>query len=90
MSRALPAADSCRLADHRYCPTAEHLALLLSLLSAQGRESENGAQTLNRPPGIIILWNMAGLLLEDVELDENAELEQSSHAGEKRFTSRYA
>jgi hypothetical protein len=81
-------------AYYRYCPTVGHLLLLLSLLSSKGREGDVdlGAPVycLPRRPGLVILWNIAGLLLEDVELDENAQSEERSHVEQqsKRFKQR--
>jgi hypothetical protein len=55
----------------RYCPTIHHLNLLLTLLSSDSRSSGKDAQTLRHVPGMIILWDLARLLMEDVESDEN-------------------
>lgn len=54
---------------YRYCPTIKHVMLLLSLLTATGREA--GAQNVPSPPGLIILWSLGSLLMETVEPDEN-------------------
>jgi hypothetical protein len=64
----------------RYCPSPEHLTLLLSLLTSEAPTSTSlntakpgdGTFTLNTSPGLIILWDLAALLMEWEEADENA------------------
>lgn len=64
------------LADDRACPTVAHLKLFLTLLgsTAEGEQSKpvpENAVYLERPPGLIILWDLAQLFMEEAELDEN-------------------
>lgn len=63
--------------NHRYCPSPQHLRLLLSLLTAQTDRSiaippGETAFNLNTPPGLVILSDMAGLMMDWEGADENA------------------
>ena len=55
-----------------YCPTIKHVMLLLSLLSRQA-DADTGPQNLDKRPGLVILWNIAGLLMEVNEANENIQ-----------------
>ena len=65
----------------RYCPTVKHVMLLLSLLT-EGKE--DGPHNLRTRPGMIILWNIAGLLMETREADENVLIEAGGRAERPR------
>lgn len=61
--------------DMRFCPSAKHLQLLLTLLSKnQSRQANADSHTLDGCPGLVILWNVAELFMvssTDTELQEN-------------------
>jgi hypothetical protein len=74
----------------RYCPSIEHVNLLLTLLSTDPRSLGKDAHILRNTPDIIILWDIARLLMEDVTGDENLPpgmQEEGSKKGEMRFKS---
>lgn len=73
-----------RSADGRYCPTIKHVMLLLSLLTHQIND-DTGPQHLNRRPGLVILWNIAGSLMEVNEANENIQNENAVGVGEPRL-----
>ena len=58
----------------RYCPTPKHVLLLLTLLTT-GTE-QRGSQSLPKPPGLVVLWNIADLFMDEQSTDENVETEQ--------------
>ena len=47
--------------DYRYCSSAKHLLLLLSLLTSSPDTA--GPHSLAAPPGLVILWDIARLLM---------------------------
>lgn len=53
---------------YRYCPSIEHLKLLLALLS---KGKEGSAQNVSARPALVILWNVGGMLMETDEANEN-------------------
>jgi hypothetical protein len=53
--------------------------LLLSLLSHSNEES--GPHNLNRRPGLVILWNIGGLLMEVNEANENVQAQTDNPVG---------
>jgi hypothetical protein len=59
--------------------------LLLSLLTQA--KDDTGPQHLDRRPGLVILWNIAGLLMEVNEANENvpAQVEVPLGTGEPRM-----
>jgi hypothetical protein len=65
----------------RYCPTVKHVMLLLSLLT-EGKEV--GPHNLGTRPTLVMLWNIAGLLMEVHESDENTDVRQAGQVEEKR------
>lgn len=77
----------------RYCPTSDHFLLLLTLLSGQIRPGKDPCSV--KPPGLVILYDIAGLLMETIERDENVPAEETptkkeeSAKEEWRFKSGY-
>ena len=68
-----------------YCPTIKHVMLLLSLLSRQA-DADTGPQNLDKRPGLVILWNIAGLLMEVNEANENLQNQETAvGVGEPRL-----
>ncbi|KAL7421830.1 hypothetical protein Q5752_003601 [Cryptotrichosporon argae] len=59
-----------RRVDVKYCPSAEHVRLLLTLLST-ATDAPDPTAHLVQAPALIILWDVARLLMDDVEPDEN-------------------
>ncbi|WVN88264.1 uncharacterized protein L203_103465 [Cryptococcus depauperatus CBS 7841] len=58
--------------DMRYCPSPKHLQLLLSLVSSveSGKTSNGESVVVDSPPGLIILWDIAGLFMADGHLSD--------------------
>lgn len=56
---------------YRYCSTSKHVMLLLSLLSSNRRADPDDAKSILHSPGLIILWDLARLFMEEEEPDEN-------------------
>jgi len=77
----------------RYCPTPEHLLLLLTLLSMNSKASGRDAKSLKSAPGLVILWDVARLFMEAVEGDENLPPEERGggvkQKEEMRFKQRF-
>lgn len=59
------------LIQNRYCSTPKHLILLLTLLSAQPDAEPSEPHVLSRPPGLVVLWDIAGMFMEEIAADEN-------------------
>lgn len=59
--------DRLRRTDIRYCPTANHLRLLLTVLN--GGEGKAGVS----PPSMVLLYDVLGLLMTHEDPDENAQ-----------------
>ncbi|KAK8864372.1 hypothetical protein IAR55_001620 [Kwoniella newhampshirensis] len=59
--------------DMRYCPTLDHLKLLLALLSERTEHAHQPIEPhhLTKTPSVVILWDIAALFMYDVEVDEN-------------------
>lgn len=61
----------------RYCPTINHVMLLLSLLTQERSNTSEPTGTQPQPqnlgyrPGMVILWNIGSLLMEVHEANEN-------------------
>lgn len=71
-----------------YCPTPDHLLLLLTLLSVEDRASGKDPQNLGYRPGLVILCDLARLFMEAVEGHENLppeEMEGVKEEGEMRL-----
>jgi hypothetical protein len=59
------------LTQNRYCSTPKHLMLLLTLLSAQPDAEPGEPHVLAHPPGLVVLWDIAGMFMEEIAADEN-------------------
>ncbi|CAD6572740.1 MAG: hypothetical protein TREMPRED_000615 [Tremellales sp. Tagirdzhanova-0007] len=57
--------------DVRYCPTSEHVLLLLNLLSLDSKASDKEAHILRYQPPLVIFWDLGRLLMEVVGSEEN-------------------
>ncbi len=60
----------------RYCPTPQHLLLLLTTVSKDNKANPRDGQILRYRPGLVILWDVARLFMEVVEGDENLPPEE--------------
>lgn len=73
----------------RACPTVDHLRLLLTLLGCTGSPlgDESKVVDLPDPPGVIVLWDMARIFMEQVAEDENIPpgVSRQENVGEWRF-----
>ncbi|KAK4687848.1 hypothetical protein P7C73_g2267, partial [Tremellales sp. Uapishka_1] len=61
--------------DIRYCPTAQHLLLLLTLLSVDEDQDSKGGVGLKYKPDLVVLWNIAELLGEKKAPEMESEKE---------------
>ena len=65
------------LANDSACPTVDHVRLLLTLLGATQpvetphKGSRDDVVALPTPPGLIVLWDMGRMFMEQIEEDEN-------------------
>jgi hypothetical protein len=79
--------------DNSACPTVDHARLLLTLLgtSQPAETPQKGARddvvALSTPPGLIVLWNMGRMFMEQTEEDENIPPDAAANetAGEWKF-----
>ncbi|WVQ82152.1 hypothetical protein IAT38_004280 [Cryptococcus sp. DSM 104549] len=59
--------------DMRYCPTPAHLQALLTVISADNARQPSNMEGHNveKVPGMVVLWDAAGLFMCEDEGDEN-------------------
>ena len=64
-------------ADGSACPTADHVRLLLTLLGAERpigtpqKGAKDEVVSMESAPGMIVLWDLGRLFMEQIEEDEN-------------------
>ncbi|WVQ72404.1 hypothetical protein IAR50_001956 [Cryptococcus sp. DSM 104548] len=64
--------------DMRYCPTPDHLQLYLTMVSDSKTRDPKECHQLERPPGMIILYDVAAMFLEEELLDEEPDDSESA------------
>lgn len=75
--------DALQRVDVRYCPSADHARLLLTLLTPEPGVQAREAHELVGTPGLVVLYDLAGLFLAEEQQDENEPSGENKHMDDR-------